>query len=372
MLAGIASLLGRFAGQILNTTLGWATLLLFGKVPASRQMLLLVMVFGSLVWVVLVVGVLVPTVGTLLLSGVSLPAFVDLGWIRLGMLIGALVLPAVIGGLALLVADRSSRPGGFAGVVGILRGYPFALVLALTLVVLALVASFRKLRSMSRRWQDAHVPVVVKPGRYEDVLGTLSATLREAGLEHAVRDAGQLISGPPKLLDLVAGRALGTLVPDQLKLLAGPGFEALVYPSDVAISGSKLCLARARAAISARLVEVPAYMTTTAEAQSVEDELAKARTDEDLAEIDRTLSRLTVPYEEWEVLYRQRLQVELEWLKGRPESPTTGAVPATGETRLRALAARPVDFAIAGVGLSLIALDLVLVLLGRSRTKQSR
>ena len=41
IITGVVGLLGRFAGQILNLTLGWATLLLFGKVPQSRQMLLL-------------------------------------------------------------------------------------------------------------------------------------------------------------------------------------------------------------------------------------------------------------------------------------------------------------------------------------------
>ena len=125
--AGLASLLGQFAGRILNTTLGWATILLFGKVPQSRQTLLLVIVFGSLAWIVLVVGVLVPFVGTLLLSGVALPPFVDINWVRVAMLIGAIVLPGVIGFLAMAVTEKQSRPKGMGMVKGVLRGYPFAL-----------------------------------------------------------------------------------------------------------------------------------------------------------------------------------------------------------------------------------------------------
>ena len=60
ILAGVIGILSRFAGQLLNLTLGWATILLFGKVPQRKQIVLLVMVFGSLVWVALVIGVLVP------------------------------------------------------------------------------------------------------------------------------------------------------------------------------------------------------------------------------------------------------------------------------------------------------------------------
>jgi hypothetical protein len=364
--AGLAAALGRFAGQILNTTLAWATLLLFGKVPANRQLLLLVIVFGSLVWVVLVIGVFVPTVGTLLLSGVTLPAFVDLGWVRLAMLAGALLVPAVIGVLAILIAEKGSRPTGFGLVTGVLRGYPFAAVLALTMVVLAGVASVRKIRSMIKRWEDAHVPIVVKPGAYDQVLSQLSSTLKAAGIKHEARSAGQFVSGPPKLLDLVAGRALGTLVPDRLMLLAGPDFEALVYPSDVAITGTRANVARARAAVSAKLIDVPAYMTTSAEAQRFEDELAMAKTAGDLHKLDERLVTLTVPYEEWEVLYRKRLQVELESVVGGNDTIEPGADDGAMRSRRPAVArARMLDLAIAAGGLALIAVDLVLLLTSR-------
>ena len=370
ILAGLGAALGRFAGQILNTTLGWATLLLFGKVPQNRQVFLLVIVFGSLVWVVLVLGVLVPTIGTLLLSGVTLPAFIDLGWVRLAMLAGALVLPAIVGGLAMMVGEKSSRPTGGGLVVGILRGYPFAAVLALVVVVLALVASFRKLRSMAKRWEDAHIPIIVKPGAYDRVLYQLSSTLHEAGLDHDQRDAGQLVSGPPKLFDLVAGRALGSLVPDRLVLLAAPDFEALIYPSDVAITGSRQRVARARAAISSRLVDVPAYMTTSAEAQRFEDDLASARMPADLRALDERLASLTVPYEEWEILYRQRLQVELESLVGANKTLEPGAGDDEVRRRMFVPRASVLDFGIAAAGLGLIALDLALILTSRGDRRQ--
>lgn len=209
IVAGAISLLGRFAGQLLNTTLGWATLLLFGKVPQQRQLILLVIVFGSLVWVALVIGVFVPTIGSFLIAAVPAPDFVQQDWIRLAMLAGALIVPLAIGVAAVFVTERGKRPRGAQLVVSVLRGYPFALVLSLIMVVLAVVATVRKLRSMARRWEDIHVPIIVKPGRYDEVLSILQRTLKDADLDLAPRDAGRLISGPPKLLDLIAGRALG-------------------------------------------------------------------------------------------------------------------------------------------------------------------
>ena len=40
-----------------------------------------------------------------------------------------------------------------------------------------------------------------------------------------------------------------------------------------------------------------------------------------MAAIDERLASLVVPYEEWEVLYRQRLQVERDMLRGSHSDP---------------------------------------------------
>jgi hypothetical protein len=166
------------------------------------------------------------------------------------------------------------------------------------------------------------VPIVVMPGGYDAVLADLVAGLKQAGIEMAATDAGVLLSGPPKLLDLIAGRGLGELVPDRLMVLRGRDLEVLVYPSDIAISGTAALLARARAALAVRVSDAPAYLTTSAEAQHVEDQLRQIRhaassqsLDASLAalhRIDEQLASLTVDHDEWEVLYRERLQAEQE------------------------------------------------------------
>jgi hypothetical protein len=372
ILAGVVGILSRFAGQVLNTTLGWATLLLFGKVPAKRQTLLLVIVFGSLIWVALLAGVLVPTVGAILIAAVPLPDFVDESWVRVAMLVGAIVLPLLIGLAAVFVSEKRGRSlGGTA--VAVLRGYPFALVLPLMLVLLALVATWRKVRSLARRWSDAHVPVIVKPGGYDAVLQDVIAGLREADLDVDPSDAGILLSGPPKLLDLIAGQGLGDLVPDRLMILRGRDMEVLVYPSDLAISGTKEMVARARAALAVRVSDAPAYLTTSAEAQRIEDRLDEIRhaagsapvaaTLDALHEIDRKLARLTVSYEEWDVLYRERLQVEHELLVGG--SPDTDEPARFTEERREPMTRR--DLVIGSVGMGLIVLDVALLLGSRLR-----
>jgi hypothetical protein len=371
ILGSVFAVLGRFAGKVLNAVLGWATMLLFGKVPDSRQWILLLVALGSLVWMILIVGVIVPDVATLTLAFVPIPSFVDRNWVRLVMLAGALALPIAIGVAGLFVVRKEDRPAGRGLVISVARGYPFALVLAVTIAIIAPVALLRKVRSLSKRWTDAHIAVIVKPGGYDEVLDQLEDVLDAAGLALDRRPAPGILTVPPKLLERVAGRSLGHLVPDRLMLLASPTLEVLVYPSDVAISGQKGQVARARAAIADRLTHAPAYLTMSEEAEKVEDRLtAIAASDASLPErraklkeIDATLASLTIAFDEWETLYRERLQIERDMLAsalGDAPGPP-GAPGASATTRSDQVATvtgpehgtRRVSDVLAGAGLAI-------------------
>jgi hypothetical protein len=370
------AMVGRFAGRLLNSALGWATLLLFGKVEGRKQTILLIIALASLVWTLTVVGVLVPDVGAFLLAFVPVPDGVAEDWVRLGMLAMALVIPLLVGAAAIYVSQADRRPKGFGLLTGVLRGYPFTLVLALTIAILAGVSVARKARSLSKRWEDAHVPVVVKPGGYERVLDDLRGVLDRAGLPVRTRPAPSIISLPPRMLDAVAGRALGSLVPDRLMMLTGDELEVLVYPSDVAISGSKVAMARARAAIAIELTESPAYMTTSAETQRIEDATAElaGREGERLAptewrrrlrELDSRIATLAVPFDEWETVYRQRLQVERDLLAEEVEETVVRGTATEREPSV-------VERMVAVGTIAMLAADVTLLLADRMRSAKRR
>jgi hypothetical protein len=374
LITGLMGLVARFAGRVLNTTLGWATILLFGKVAESRQTLLLVIVLASLAWVAAVVGILVPEVGVLLIAAIPAPDFVDDRSIRLGMLAVAVTLPLLVGTAAIFVTPRQHRASGRELLGDVLRGYAFTFVLALSIVLLGTVATVRKLRSLAKRWEDAHVAVIVKPGSYEEVLQRLQRVLAGAGLQLEVKRAPTIMSAPARLLNTVAGRALGELVPDELKVLHSPELSVLVYPSDLAISGTKQKVALARATIAAGLTRTPAYMTTTAEAQAIEDRIEQLAGAGDTADgltrleqvrrLDRQLAALTISFDEWETLYRMRLQLERDLLAKRVE---TGR-PARAESEMPRRSGR-LDLGLAIVGFGLLALDVALLV---SRRREAR
>jgi hypothetical protein len=330
ILATIFGVLGRFAGRILTTTLGWAGTLLFGQVRKDRQVVLAAITFGSVVWVVLLIGVIVPDVGTMLLAFVPVPDFVDPLWVRIGMLAAAIALPVVVGIAILFMLEPADRPSGMDAARLVLRGYPLTAALAMTLVFLAVMGVARKARALSKGWSDTHIPGVVRPGTYAQVVADLERALDDADLTVTPRDAPAVLAVPGRVLVSVAGRNFQALVPERLTQLTGPGIEVLIHQSDIAISGGKAQVARARAAIASRLTSTAVYRTTSAEAQGIERRLEEIahnpeHAKSELAWIDEKLATLEIDADEWEVLYRIRLQVERDLLTGRPVGTAPGS-----------------------------------------------
>jgi hypothetical protein len=316
ILAPILAFVGQQLGRVMQMAFGWATVLLFGRVPQSKSLLLAGVALGAIAWLVALIGILLPAVGAFLLAFLPIPSWVDEGWVRLAMLALALLLPLLVGLGGFFLIDKPDRPHGTGVVVQLLRGYPYSALLALILLLLIVVAPIWKVRSIIKRWQDAHIPIVVKPGGYEQVATDIEAAVDAAGLDLGRAKAPVLLELPSKLLAAVGGASVRRLVPDRLVALKARDLEVTIHPSDVAIAGRKEPVARARAAIASRITFTAAYLTSSEESQQVEDTLLKVADSpavvarEELAHVDERLASLTVPHEEWEVLYRQRLQVE--------------------------------------------------------------
>jgi hypothetical protein len=315
LFASLFAFVGRFLGRLLTTTLGWASIMLFGRVPQDRQVWLAALTFGSLAWVAAAGGIIVPAVGAFLLTAAPVPDWIGESIVRIVMLVVALVLPAVLGGISLLVSDPADRPRGRERFVTIARGYLLAPALAVTILILAVAGTIRKVRSLIRRRTDAHVALVVRPTRYDALVNDLAASLERGGLVSGRRPGPGVLIVPARVLAAIAGGGIRRMVPETLIELTGPELEVAVYPSDLAMTGTKDAVAHARAVITRDIRSVDAWFTTTKEAQQIEDQLAALEkpgvppAPSDLEAVDRRLLELTTSQEEWEVLYRRRLQL---------------------------------------------------------------
>jgi hypothetical protein len=68
VLQAILLLALRSISRLLQTAFGWAILLLFGRVPRQRRVTLNLMLVISVVWLICVIGVLLPNLAVFLLA----------------------------------------------------------------------------------------------------------------------------------------------------------------------------------------------------------------------------------------------------------------------------------------------------------------
>ncbi len=325
-IVSLFGIIGRFAGDLLTAATGWAGTLMFGRVPQSHRRYLAAMMSGSVLWAILVLGFLVPGLAAWSLSTTPHPSFITSSWLTFVVTLGVIVVPLGVGAAAHLAPADGKRAGGIRGAVEVSRGYLLTPVIAGLLVFLAGVGIVRKARSTRHGWSDTHIPIVVPPDGYDDTVATIHDALTAAGMPLQVEVASRVLSLPGWVLTHLAGPNVRHLRPDRLMELCGTDVRVGIYPSDVAVSATAELRTPIRATIVAALARADAHLTTSAESQKVEDRLKKvmvaasdsrppAYEPSAIAAIDATLLALEVPDEEWDVLYRLRLQAERDLLR---------------------------------------------------------
>ena len=354
IIQGLLGILSQSAGKIFNTAFGWATVMLFGKVPQSRQIYLSVIALGSVAWMVALLGTVSEDFASILLAFRPLPGWIDRGWVWLAMLIAALIIPLVVGVASVLMLDPEERPKGLSKAIAVLKGYPYTLGMSITLIMMIAFAPVMKVRTMAKRWTSEHVPVVIESKDYLTVVGDVQKALERGGLKTEAQQASWMLRLPTKVLTLLAGGAIENLVADELTTLTSPEVEVLMHPSDLVISGRELDAARAHAIITEQLTFTKAYMTWDKEANQLEDRLrnlwrqARSRSNgrpdpqaiDKLRAVEGDLRSLRIPYEEWEVLFREKLVVERGLLQvaagisDKPLEPTDVPPEQTGAGRV--------------------------------------
>lgn len=166
--------------NILNTTFGWATMLLFGRVPRQKQAFVSVMALGAVVWVLVLVGVIFPRVAVFL-SFLPVPQWVSPLWIRIAMFIAVIVVPGIVGYLSFVMipSQRASGKGLFQDIV---KGYPATMGIGLALIVLTVFAPIWKAFILGRRWTTEHLAVVINPRDYRQIVDDIQRVIAEDGL----------------------------------------------------------------------------------------------------------------------------------------------------------------------------------------------
>jgi hypothetical protein len=334
ILSALLSLVGRQLTTIVQAIFGWSITALFGKLPSKKQTALSVAIGLSVAWPFLLLGCFVPGAAAWALAFLPLKKWISDFALRLIWIALAAVVPLGVGAITRWITPKDKLHGGLLSTL--LGGYVMTVGYFAAFVVTALTVPVVKIVSMAHRWDDCHVYVQAKEGRYEKVLEALAKACERADVKASREDVPTPLALATTIVQFLARPFLEPIFASKPQRLRGAGLELYLYPADLLLRGDPQTLAHVRAAMTRTGVEKDAYLVQAPEAQKLQDETEilwrtrAHRTGSGQTVIDRlqtmahTLDRARISFDEWTTLETILRRLEHE-VTGQPDILQSGS-----------------------------------------------
>jgi len=349
VLQALLSLISRSVGRITSAIFGWAVVALFGQTSDREKILLSALVGAAAAWPILVLGIVVPKFATFVLAFVPLPAWVPSWTVRVVWIVLAAAVPMSVG-VTMAVRPRRSPAGppradgrahGVSETEGpqessltrLLRGFSITVGIAGAFLVVFVTVPVLRIVSIVRRQIDIQVPLVTDASNYATVAAEVASTLNAHGFTVGRARPGWWMTVPSRILLRLGGPAFRDFIPRDLAYFRGPRLEVALYPNGLLLRGAEQDTAWAHGLVVEALTDTPAFQTFDPSAQDVERQIRRVwivyrqnpRAHENsavllgrLTDIARAIGQLPVTYDEWQIVYRQALQLGRA-LRGEPQ-----------------------------------------------------
>jgi hypothetical protein len=302
--------------------MGWATALYFGQVPGKQGRVLAVVSLLAAAWVILLAGFAVPLlVGALLDAAGIIGRNFGVTPLVVFAIVAALVLtPPVIAALTTWVEFQEERSvGQWLRLVP--ASYPATASLGMAVLQMLVLTPFLLVERIRRKRTLAQVALSVKPGTDDDALTDIvGGALRTIGIDRLqTRKARGIETWPMRTVGFAVEHLLGAIVRGEPMYLAADGLQIYAYATNVALLGPMRKVHVARAALQREAPFLGAHLTWSEDSQRLEDAILQAaeggggpvamgrRLDDVQADVDAA----SLSSDEWNVLSRLRLEVEL-------------------------------------------------------------
>jgi hypothetical protein len=343
ILQALFALVSKSAGKIVNAIFGWAVRALFGQTTSRQQTFLSAVVAGAVAWPLLLVGLIAPKAAALMLAFVPIPHWIPSWTVRLLWLTLAIVVPVAVGlAVAAKAPPRMPPESTFKRV---LRGFPITVGLAAAFLIMFVSVPVMRFAALVRRQKSADVPLVTDGAAYHEVAFRLCEVLARHGFALRKARPGWWVSAPTSILTWFGGAAFRSYVPDHLEHFVSADMTMSLYPSGVLLRGRKARITLAHGLIAETVVHTDGLQTADVKAQDFERQLRRLWKAYDvrrhanttvllarLAAMANALAALDVDFDDWQVIYRQLLQVERA-IRGQRQLMDDEVANATGQRR---------------------------------------
>jgi hypothetical protein len=303
--------------------LGWATSLYFGQVPGRQGRMLSVISLVAAGWVILVIGFAIPILGGAVLEAMGvIEENFDVEFIHYaGLVAGIVLVPPIVSAITVwgeFHEDRSVR----SWLRLVPMSYPATAMLGASVLQMVAITPVLLFQRWRQKKKYVQVSLVMRQGGDDEAMvGALHDALDSIGIEDVdVSEASGPKVWPMRTVGFAAKHLLGAVVRGDPVRMASDDIEIFAYATNISIQGPKEETYRVRAAVQRKLGFHDAYLTWNDDAQEIEERLLAAHHDangdvealrERLDAIQAEMDTASLNSEEWNVLYRRRLQVEL-------------------------------------------------------------
>jgi hypothetical protein len=211
-----------------------------------------------------------------------------------------------------------------ATVLRILRGFPITVGLASAFAIIFVSVPIMRVAAFLRRQQITDIPLIMSASAYREVAAKICEVLNRQGLSLQAAEPGWWVSAPMRLLAWLGGEALQSHVPRRFEHFVARDLALTLYPSGLVLRGKTARLTWAHGLVAEAVVHTEGLQTTDPKAQALEQRLrplwrsydldparsaASAHLAMELDRVTRDLRTLQVGWDDWQVLYRQILQL---------------------------------------------------------------
>jgi len=340
VLQALIALVTRSLGRITSAIFGWAVVALFGQTNPAEQTMLSALVGAAAAWPILLLGIAVPKLAVFVLGFVPLPDWVPTWTVRVIWIALAALIPLAVG---ITMAARRPRGGALThrdppaarepALTRLLRGFPTTLGIAAAFLVVFVTVPALRVASLVRRRVDVQVPLLTDREHYHAVARQIARVLTDRGFAVHAAEPGWWMTMPSRILLTLGGPAFRAHVPERLAYFRGKRLEVALYPNGLLLRGSEQDTAWAHGVVVEALTAAPALQTFDPRAQDLERQIRRvwsvyeeqpaahersAALAGRLQEIATELGRAPLTYDEWQIVYRQVLQLSRA-LDGDPQ-----------------------------------------------------
>jgi hypothetical protein len=322
ILQALLGLLSRALGKVITALFGWSVVALFGQTTDTQKTFLSVLVGAAVLWPLLLVGIAFPGAAAFLIAFVPMHAAIPDLVLRVLWLSLAILIPAAMG----IVVAAKAPPGTPAEPVWrrILRGFPITVALAASFLITFVTAPLMRIVNIARRREDVSVPAITDAAGYHELAAAVVGTLASHGFQLQRGQPPRSVTLPSRVLLELGGKAFRGYIPQDLQHYESQGLELTFYPSGVLMRGAHRQTLRAHALVDERIASTPAVQTTNPHSQELERQIrrvwavfsqnpaAHANSRILLGRLDEITAdarKLDLAYADWQVLYRQLLQL---------------------------------------------------------------